>query len=122
MHIPRCVSSTTLLDILRDGMMWNTPKRRKTIDRRNREKYGVLLWGNTRMLRPNQRIRVDYKTGEHFELGKLAPKTYAKIAEETSQIKAKISDTFGRFAARNKETKVIYQGKYHLNIRVQQRI
>ena len=55
-----------------------------------------------------------YKTGEHFELGKLAPKTYAKIANETSNIKAKISDTFGRFAPRDKETNVIYKGKCYL--------
>ena len=112
--MPRCVSSTTLLDVLRDGIMWNTPKRRKTIEKRNREKYGVLEWGNGKMLRPNQRIRVDYKTGEHFELGKLAPKTYAKIANETSNIKAKISDTFGRFAPRDKETNVIYKGKCYI--------
>lgn len=107
-----CASSTSLLDIMRDGIMWNTPKHRKTLEKRHREKYGSLHWGNSgRMLRVNKRIRVDYKTGEHFELGKLAPKTYAKIADETSKIAAKISDTFGRLSSRDKEANIIYEGE-----------
>ena len=42
------------------------------------------------MNKPNKKIRVDFTTGEHFELGKLAPKTYEKICQETSEIKSKM--------------------------------
>jgi hypothetical protein len=31
----------------------------------------------------NHKIRVDHKTGEYFELGKLAPETYRMVMEET---------------------------------------
>ena len=105
------MGSTSLLDMLRDGIMWNTPKKRKTIEVRTRQKFGVLKWGTGKMLRPNQRIRVDYKTGEHFELGKLAPQSYAKVLEETSQIKTKFADTFGRLSPRDK-------GRVELNLPV----
>ena len=63
------------------------------------------------MQRPNHRIRVDYKTGEFFELGKLAPKTYKKVLEETTQIKNKVADTFGRFSPRDKDAVIVYEGK-----------
>ena len=35
----------------------------------------------------NRKIRVDEKTGEYFELGRLPPNKYAKIMEETKAIK-----------------------------------
>ena len=110
------MGSTSLLDIMRDGIMWNTPKQRKSIEVRNRQMFGVQEWGNGRMLKPNRRIRVDNKTGEFFELGKLAPKMYEKIMNETSEIKSKISDTFGAFSPRDKEASILYEGK---NIRKQ---
>ena len=100
------------MDVLRDGFVWNTPKCRKSIEKRHLERFGGARWGTQKILKPNRRIRIDYKTGEHFELGKLAPKTYEKILQETSEIKAKISDTFGRFSARDKEANVLYEGKY----------
>ena len=71
-------------------------------------------WGSGRFLKPNRKIRVDFTTGEHFELGKLAPKTYEKICQETSEIKSKISDTFGSFNPRNKEASILYEGKYNI--------
>merc|ERR1712062_68950 len=99
------------LDIMKDGLLWNTPKHRKSMEVRNRQRFGVQKWGNSRFHKVNHRIRVDHKTGEYFELGKLAPKTYEKIMKETSEIKSKISDTFGAFSARDKETTILYEGE-----------
>lgn len=107
----RYVISPSFMDVLRDGFVWNTPKCRKSIEKRHLERFGGARWGTQKILKPNRRIRIDYKTGEHFELGKLAPKTYEKILQETSEIKAKISDTFGRFSARDKEANVLYEGE-----------
>ena len=96
---------------MKDGILWNTPKHRKSIEVRRRQSFGVLKWGTSKFHKKNHRIRVDHKTGEHYELGKLAPKTYEKIMKETSEIKAKISDTFGAFSVRDKETTILYEGK-----------
>jgi hypothetical protein len=104
-------STSSLFDILRDGILWNTPKKRKSLERRHHERFGVQKWGSGRFLKPNRKIRVDFATGEHFELGKLAPKTYEKICQETSEIKSKISDTFGSFNPRNKEASILYEGE-----------
>ena len=96
---------------MKDGILWNTPKHRKSIEVRNNQRFGVQKWGNSKFHKVNHRIRVDHKTGEYFEIGKLAPKTYEKIMKETSEIKSKISDTFGAFSARDKETTILYEGK-----------
>ena len=60
------------------------------------------------MHKENRRIRVDHKTGEYYELNKLAPKYYQKVMEETTAIKNKISETFGQFAPKDKEVSVFY--------------
>ena len=96
---------------MKDGTLWNTPKHRKSIEVRNNQRFGVQKWGTSKFHKVNHRIRVDHKTGEYFEIGKLAPKTYEKIMKETSEIKSKISDTFGAFSARDKETTILYEGK-----------
>ena len=97
--------------MMKDGILWNTPKHRKSLEWRHRAMFGDKKWGNTRFHRVNHKIRVDHKTGEYFELGKLAPKTYEKIMKETTEIKAKICDTFGQFSPRDKETTILYEGK-----------
>ena len=57
----------------------------------------------------NRKIRVDEKTGEYFESGKLAPKAYARIMDETAAIKARVSSTFGFGKPVDKEVIVRYQ-------------
>jgi hypothetical protein len=42
----------------------------------------------------NRKIRVDEKTGEYFEAGKLPPKAYARIMEETKAIKVGVRQKF----------------------------
>ena len=102
---------------MKDGILWNTPKYRKSLEVRHRAMFGDKKWGNTRFHRVNNKIRVDHKTGEYFELGKLAPKTYEKIMKETTEIKTKICDTFGQFSPRDKETTILYEGKILFGIR-----
>jgi len=104
--------------------LWNTPKKRKSIYRQYRKRYGMMYgahtgengggrraWGESPMIMPNKRIRVDQNTMEYFELDKLAPKSYKRVMEETKEIGNKISDTFGRFVPHDKEVKIFYKGE-----------
>ena len=45
-------------------------------------------WGTGKFITKNNKIRVDHRTKEFFELGRLAPETYKKVMEETKAIKA----------------------------------
>ena len=95
-----------------DAILWNTPKRRKSIERRTFSKYGSKEWGNMKFPQKNKKIRVDYKTGEYFELGKLAPKTYEKVMEETKEIQQKMKNMFqNNFQPQDKELAVLYENE-----------
>ena len=50
----------------------------------------------------NRKIRVDEKTGEYFESGKLAPKAYARIMDETAAIKVSIQKKLNSTYAKRK--------------------
>merc|ERR1712018_821451 len=41
-------------DIMERAILWNTPKKRKTIERRTKAKYGGKEWGNPKILQQNQ--------------------------------------------------------------------
>ena len=61
-------------------------------------------------MQKNLRIRVDNRTGEFFELGRLAPETYKKVMKETQEIKDKVSKAFENgLKPRNQEVTVVYK-------------
>ena len=82
-------------DILERAIVWNTPKKRKTTERRNMARFGGKEWGTMKLIPINHKIRTDHKTGEFFELGRLAPLTYEKVMSETKAIQDKIQEAFG---------------------------
>ena len=72
---------------------------------------GALEWGSHKGPRINKRIRVDHKTGEYFELGKLAPQTYSRVMEETRKIQKRMAETFGAGVPKDEEVLVVYKGE-----------
>ena len=112
--LPR-LSDTNIRDqneLMEQSILWNTPKHRKTIEKRTMAKYGGRQWGSEKLFKVNHRIRTDYKTGEYFELGKLAPKTYKKVMEETEAIKNKMIKAFGSgLQPIDKEVVVMYENE-----------
>ena len=74
-------------------------------------RFGAPTWGVHFGPTLNKRIRVDQKTGEYFEIGKLAPQTYKKVMEETKRIQMKMADSFGASAPKDEETLVLYKGE-----------
>ncbi len=90
--------------------MWNTPKHRRSLEKRDIRKFGQLHWGTYKQLRLNRRLGHDHKTGEVFELGKIPLRKYLAVMEETEEIQKKIADTF-RLEAKDKEVAVFYKGE-----------
>ena len=54
---------------------------------------------------------MDNKTGEYFELGKLAPQTYSKVMDETRKIQKRMFETFGAGVPKDEEVLVVYNGE-----------
>ena len=100
---------------LKDSIFWTTPRNRRTLEKRRTRRFGCPTWGVYFGPRINNRIRVDHKTGEYFELGKLAPQTYKKVMDETRRIQRKMADSFGVGLPKDEETLVVYKGETHGN-------
>ena len=96
---------------LKDSIFWTTPRNRRTLEKRRTRRFGCPTWGVYFGPRLNKRIRADNKTGEYFELGKLAPQTYTKVMDETRRIQKKMADTFGVGLPKDEETLVLYKGE-----------
>ena len=57
-----------------------------------------------------RKLRVDYKTGEDFELGRLAPLTYKKIMDETKAIQTKMRNAFKLGDPKDQPVAIRYEG------------
>jgi len=78
------------------------------VEKRAKRRFGCKEWGTWRIPVVNKRIRVDHETGEHYELGKLAPGKYQKVMAETRLIQLGMMDGFGT-GEKDKEICVVYQ-------------
>jgi len=96
---------------LKGSILWNTPTHRRTLEKRRTRRFGSKIWGTLKGPQINKRIRVDHKTGEYFELGKLAPQTYSKVMEETRKIQKKMAETFGAGVPKDEDVFVVYKGE-----------
>ena len=105
-------------EFMERAILWNTPKKRKSLEKRNLAKYAGANsqsntnWGTGKFILKNNKIRVDHRTKEFFELGRLAPETYKKVMEETKAIKERVSQAFENgLKPRNQEVSVRYQNE-----------
>eukprot|EP00088_Acartia_fossae_P034565 TRINITY_DN3546_c0_g1_i8.p1 TRINITY_DN3546_c0_g1~~TRINITY_DN3546_c0_g1_i8.p1 ORF type:complete len:207 (-),score=26.57 TRINITY_DN3546_c0_g1_i8:217-801(-) len=98
-------------NFLNPSIVWVTPRRRHCVELRNTKRFGRKEWGTSKMIPMKRDIRVDHKTGEYFQVGKLAPLTYKKIMEETRLIQQKMAESFGTGTPKDKDVVVLYKGE-----------
>jgi len=96
---------------LNPSILWNTPRRRRSLEVRQKRRFGNKEWGTYKLPVLNKKIRVDHKTGEYFELGKLAPTTYEKIMQETKLIQKRMAESFGTGTPKDQDVVVLYKGE-----------
>ena len=94
-----------------DAILWAVPKHQTTIEKRRTRKFGKTSEGGYRAKYISRRIRVDHKTGEYFELGKLAPETYKRVMAETERIQKNMANVFGVGSAKDQDVVVLYKGE-----------
>merc|ERR1712168_649863 len=101
----------TIAPISTSPIVFNCPTHRRTWEKRAQRRFGVKQWGTQKMPQFNRNIRVDHKTGEYFEVGKLAPQTYKKVMDETREIQKRMSESFGTGLPKDQEVLVVYEGE-----------
>ncbi len=72
-----------------------TQKHRKSLERRKGEDFCGAKWGTQKFMKPTRRIRFDHETLEPYELGKMAPRAYRAVMDETEAIQKRMKDAFG---------------------------
>merc|ERR1712039_475874 len=95
-----------------DGLAWHASRR--SVERRKSRLYAKagLIWGTSKILKANRKIKVEHSTAEYFIKNTLAPKSYKKIMEETKAIQERMNETFGLGTLpKNKEVIVLYDGE-----------
>ncbi|XP_040577140.1 large ribosomal subunit protein bL32m [Lepeophtheirus salmonis] len=95
---------------LKDSILWGVPKRRRSLEKRMTRRFGSKQWGTCKLVPMNYRIQVDNNTGEFFQLGELAPRTFRYIMNETEIIQSKVKNIFGK-GAKDADVLVQYLGE-----------
>jgi hypothetical protein len=67
------------LSLKDEGFVWNTPKKRRSLEVRKRKSFGLLEWGTYKKLRLNKRILVDHKSGRYYEMGKMELESFKQV-------------------------------------------
>ena len=92
------------------GLLWNTPKQRRSLEKRHFRRFAGKEWGSQKIMRPNRKIRTDPATGEPYVLGRLGQWTYNKVMEETRQVQKRMADVFGA-KPKDKEVAILYSNE-----------
>ena len=103
----------TLKDLIGDGFLYAVPVFRRTLEVRKTRKIGVPYRGGPEGLKTLQKkpfIKVCNNCGHYHERDCLCPNCYAKIKDETNEIKEKIIKEL-KLDPVDKEVVVLYDGE-----------
>lgn len=81
----------SLKDLIGDGFLWAVPKSRRSVERRQKRKYGdPEKWKNQKTIRKLEHLLVCDTCGNFREMGIICAHCYDKVRKETESIKEKI--------------------------------
>nr|XP_018914969.1 PREDICTED: 39S ribosomal protein L32, mitochondrial [Bemisia tabaci] len=99
----------SIKDIIGEGILWAVPKKRRTLERRQLRRFGMLD-RHFKMLIPKTDIITCNVCGHDYERRHLCGNCYAKVKKETESIKEKIEAELGLEPV-EQEVIVLYKGE-----------
>ncbi|XP_060525927.1 large ribosomal subunit protein bL32m [Cylas formicarius] len=111
----RCVDvdrprKTDLLnDIIGDGFLWAVPKSRRTLEKRQKRRFGHPEY-ILKILRPRKDLRTCHTCGDDYEAGTLCPSCYKRVIDETTTMQDAIQEELKLEPVEN-EVVVLYEGE-----------
>lgn len=95
---------------MRDGILWGVPKKKPTMERRLRKRFGVAAYPqNCNILRPRFDIITCEHCGDHHEAHTICRTCYAEVREETNKLKAEIREQTNPLEPKEKEVLVRFK-------------
>ncbi|XP_046909280.2 mitochondrial ribosomal protein L32 [Dermatophagoides farinae] len=81
-------SPTSINDLMQDGLLWGVPKKRRTIEKRLKRRFGVENYpSDAKILRTRNDIIICERCGDHHEYYAICPTCYRKVKEETERMR-----------------------------------
>lgn len=82
-----------ILDVLANGLLWATPKRKIPLRKKWAQRYGHDNWTHgTKLWKPKTHIVTCHECGDFHEIANICRNCYNKIAEKTKSILASESE------------------------------
>ncbi|XP_034942721.1 39S ribosomal protein L32, mitochondrial [Chelonus insularis] len=100
-------SSKSLEDVLKDGILWAVPKRRRAVEDRWCRKFGIkgLVY---KILEPKKDLLVCPTCGHNYEAGRICNHCYLRVKSETTEMQNTVIKTLGLEPV-EKEVVVLYE-------------
>ena len=95
-----------------DGILWAVPKKRKSLERRLKAKYGSENYGYQKLIHPKKNLLVCTTCGNYHEARHLCPHCFKRIMEETKAMQDKIVEKLG-LSPQDKDVIVLYKDDKH---------
>ena len=93
-------------------MLWGVPKKRPTVERRLRKRFGVPEYPqNCRIIRARDDLTICENCGDHHEVFAICRTCYNRVKEETLKIMQAIKDQTNPFDPKEKDVHLRYQGE-----------
>lgn len=105
-------SAKEIIDEFFDGLLWDTPKKRRSIEVRLRRKFGDPKWKphGWKMIDPKNNLMPCPSCGNFYEPQYLCETCYQKNKSETQLIKDAMAKSYG-FDVIDREVRVSYKGE-----------
>ncbi|OTF83040.1 hypothetical protein BLA29_006843 [Euroglyphus maynei] len=87
LSIPGTTTNSSIDELMKDGILWGVPKKRRTAERRLARRFGVEKFPDSaKILRTRDDIILCERCGDHHEYYAICPTCYRKVKEETKQM------------------------------------
>lgn len=97
-------------EIMRDGILWGVPKKKPSLERRLRRRFGVPAYPqDCRILRPRFDLIICEQCGDHHEAHTICRTCYAEVRQETDQLKSEIRKQIDQLKPKEQEVIVRFK-------------
>lgn len=100
---------------MKDGLLWGVPKKRPTVERRLKKRFGIPRYPNTcGILRPRADLITCEQCGDHHESYTICRTCYTSVKEETEKLKKEIKAQINPLDPKEKEVHLKFENEEDL--------
>ena len=104
--------STSINELMQDGLLWGVPKKRRTAEKRLHRRFGVENYPDSaKILRTRNDLVVCERCGDHHEYYAICPTCYSKVKEETKRMQDQLRQQTNPLQPKEKDILFRYENE-----------